>query len=53
MPSRNLLEVKQVIIQTNVEKTQRALGEWLNLDPRSKKMESTLTHFLDKAQRDS
>lgn len=53
VPSRNLLEVKQVIIQTNVEKTQRALGEWLNLDPRSKKMESTLTHFLDKAQRDS
>jgi phosphotransferase system enzyme I (PtsI) len=48
MQPRNLLEVKQVILETDVSKAQAALHEWLqsgNSDP-----EASLVNYLDNSQ---
>jgi phosphotransferase system enzyme I (PtsI) len=48
MPPRNLLEVKQVIIETDVSKAQAALAEWF--ESGGSRGGETLTHHLNKAQ---
>lgn len=48
MQPRNLLEVKQVITETDVALAKSSLDEWLNNSNRTE--ESSLTHFLDMAQ---
>lgn len=48
MQPRNLLEVKQVITETDVSVARLSLQEWLA--DRSLADQSSLTHFLDKAQ---
>ena len=48
MRPRNLLEVKQVIIETDVKKAQAALHEWLASG--GGPGESSLTHYLDMSQ---
>ena len=48
MQPRNLLEVKQVITETDVSLARSTLHEWL--DDSSRAGESSLTHFLDMAQ---
>jgi phosphotransferase system enzyme I (PtsI) len=48
MQPRNLLEVKQVVIETDICKAQDALRDWL--ESGGDGSESTLTHYLDKTQ---
>jgi phosphotransferase system enzyme I (PtsI) len=48
MQPRNLLEVKQVITETDVKLARQSLQEWLN-DHRLAE-ESSLAHYLDRAQ---
>jgi len=48
MQPRNLLEVKQVITETDIALARSSLHEWLENTDRP--LDSSLTHFLDKAQ---
>ncbi len=48
MQPRNLLEVKQVITETDVSVARASLHEWL--EPEVQVNEPSLTHYLDRAQ---
>lgn len=48
MQPRNLLEVKQVITETDISLARSTLQEWL--EDRNRSADSSLTHFLDTAQ---
>ena len=48
MQPRNLLEVKQVITETDVSLAKSSLKEWLEIEDRPE--DASLTHFLDLAQ---